>query len=55
MSAAILTASLKSEEYKIRFCSKGKSDVWKECGLVVDRNGDELDSAGCKSCHQALV
>ena len=33
-----VTSSLKSGEYKIRFCSKGKSGVWKEFGLVVDRN-----------------
>ena len=60
MAAAKLTASsvklsLKSGEYKIRFCSKGKSDVWKECGLVIDREGAELNFAACKSCHQAFA
>ena len=40
---------IKFEGYKIRFCSKGLSDVWKKFGLVVDRNGAELDFAACKS------
>ena len=55
LTASWVTSSLKSGEYKIRFCSKGKSDVWKECGLVIDREGAELNFAACKSCHQTLA
>ena len=43
LMAISVTSSLKSGEYKIRFCSKRKSDVWKEFGLVIDHSGAELD------------
>ena len=36
LTASSVTSSLKSGEYRIRFCSKGKSDIWKEFGIVVD-------------------
>ena len=55
LTAISVTSSLKSGEYKIRFCRKGKSGVWKEFGLVVDRNGAELYFAACSSCHQTLA
>jgi len=55
LTASSVTSSSKSGEYKIRFRGKGKSDAWKEFGLVVDHNGNELDFAACISCHQALA
>ena len=42
LTASSVTSSFKSGEYKIKVCNKGKSYVWKEFSLVVNRNGAEL-------------
>ena len=55
LSSAEVTSRLKSGKYRLRSVSAGKSDVWNSFGLVVDEEGDELDFAACKLCHQALT
>jgi len=55
LTASSVTSSLKSGEYRIRLVSTGKSDVWKQFGIVIDGNDSEIDFAACRSCHQALA
>lgn len=45
---------LVSGEYKLRPSINGRSDVWKDFGVVTDQDGKVLPYAACKSCFTVV-
>jgi len=52
LTASLVTSSLKSGEYRIRFCSKGNSVI---CGRSNIHHSDLLPGTPSASCPQVLL
>lgn len=50
-----ISALVNKVSFQTKKPSKGKSDIWKSCSVVVDGDGNQQPFAGCDTCKKLLV
>jgi hypothetical protein len=54
MSTSDISKALKLGKFRIRSVSSAKSEAWKNFGIVVGENDEDLDFVACKQCGTVL-